>query len=752
MAGYNTTAILFLGETMYHIRLYENTGFNSVNVPFSKEYLTVAANKVYDSAVGDLSGFDGLLEPLDIIQNRNLAAIRIHAPWSWVNQADYVVLYTHSAFEDGMSATQKKNQVKDEITNNGWCYIITNAVMANTDTAVLSLVPDYLTSVNAALEIADPDDEPSDLPIRIVDGIVSRSSWALNQVKSNASGTLSVLDIDLNDSLLTPSGTMEILTDRLSPNALGSGGGRTILLSTIDLSTAHYPTATKFQVPNMAEEYVVVPVLDYVDIESSVQFEITAFGKSSPRQLYPGVMGWSYTGVTALGNIKKALSNIRALGLEDSIIAQYYIPSIYCEQPVGKISILTGSGGILTEEWETQNVAIRTHLGSISNILNYSPYESVGLVSASGSKMEAHPQDLRNANNSGVVNKKEPLTGTLRVGFVADPRPNGKPYFTIIGLHGLDLSITSLMLNCVDGLGWQNVPLNWNQGASGNALNTIRYETTYSANKGLNVLQKQQAKSMYDLYNTPLASRVASEIEEYTKNNNYKDVYTYVPEQTFLAPGGGTFTIPKQEFHTKELVDPQTSAAKAKDAVSKAAGFVSDFLNGAAHFTGINAMLGYDIKSQSFENDMYMISAQFAHDSILDKLEYDISNTYYTPSIAFPYGASIWDFLGNGVVRYKYKYSGTNEIHRLTSILKAYGVQYKEYLSKKYFSSAAEVDSYDGGAMSTKFIYLQTSSATVSGRARWINEGIAVQLNNGVRFWKGKPRHIVPTTAEETEV
>lgn len=757
---------------MYHIRLYENTGFNSVNVPFSKEYLTVAANKVYDSAVGDLSGFDGLLEPLDIIQNRNLASVRIHAPWSWVNQADYIVLYNHDAFEAGMTDTQKKNQVKDEIRDNGWCYIITNAVMANTDTATLSLTPDYLTSVNAALEIADPDNEQTgDLPIRVIDGIVSRSTWALNQTRT--SGGLTVLDVDMNDSLLTPSGTLKLKTDRLKADTLGAGNGKTILLSTIDLGTAGTALSAKdFEVASTIgtqdPHFVTVPVLDYVDDSNSVSFGINSgLGTASPTQKYPGVCAVSYSNVT-LGSIyKKALSNIRALGLESAIIAQYYIPGLFCESlGTGLVSTILGAAGTIpnNSEWGSNNVQVKTHNGTISKLLSYSPYEVLGIISPTGSKIEVHPQDLQN-NGS-------PLTGVIDISYVADPRPNGKPYFTINGIHGVTIGITSLLFNCVEGLPWQNVPITWNQSQSGSALNTVRYNTTYSLNTEMMQLQKGNAASMFALSNKPLGSRVLNEIAqaEAAKHNSYAypggfstntDLYggdnvnAYTRDNSFYDKTGGAFGIKQgsaaDEWFSGWKYSRDNAAKAAGSSVGKASGWAADAINTLAHAPGLNALFGYDLKSQQFSNDQNEIVANYIKDSILDRLEYDISNTYYAPSISFPYGASIFDFLGNGIVRYKYVYT-SDDVHRLTTILKAYGVQYKEYLSKKYFSSAAEVDSYDGGAKSTKFIYIQTSSATVSGRARWINEGVAAQLNNGVRFWKGKPRHIVPTTAEETGV
>lgn len=730
---------------MYQIRLYENTGFNSVNIPYSKAYLSVAANQYYDSVRGDLP-------PLDIIQNRNLAAIRINATWDMVNQADYVVLYNNTESTPDAS-----------ITKNGWCYIITNAVMANTDTAILTLSPDFLTSVNAAEELSDEDGQ-GDLPLRIIDGIVSRSSWALNQLRT--SGGLSVLDVDLNDTLLTPSGSMKILTDRLSAETLGSGSGRTILLSTIDLSSAHNTKALKFTVPNTVDS-VVVPTVDYVDDGSSVEFSVDnpGSGSASPSQKYPGVCAVSFTGVTANSNIRKALTNIRALGLESAIIAQYYIPSMYCSSlGSGLVSSIQGQAGLLDSAFVTNDVEVGIHNGTISKILNYSPYESVGLVTATGSKMEAHPQDLRNSSGGA-------LTGLVPVAFIADPRPEGRPYFTIAYLHGQSLGITTLLLNSVEGLPWQSVPLVWNQGASGNALNTARYNTSFTLGQNLTKFQMGNAGKLYDLYNQPKISRVLDELgvngnanADSTKvnsfnttlgtnyNSNYNPIGSIPGVSDFLQHKAGT---PESMNHFNATFNTGANVSKISQITqetSKASMFdkMAEGINNIVHMNGLNALFGYDIKAQTYANTQSETLANFVHDSLIDRLEYDISNEYYAPSISFPYGAQIWDFLGNGIVRYKYKYSGFNEVHRLTTILKAYGVQYKEQLSKKYFGSDAEVWSHDAnGSDSVKFIYVQTSSATVSGRARWINEGIAAQLNNGVRFWKGKPRHIIPTSAEE---
>lgn len=639
----------------YRVRVYENTGYNSVNLPWSKKYLCAIEGMYPGIEPSAVSQHD--IPDVEIVQNRFLSSIRLPLTWSEVNQCDYITIYS----SNGNNLAEHNEALID----NGWCYFVTGIKMVAKDVAELSLVPDYITSVNGCARFVSSGDT-NDKGLIVVDGIVKRSTWALKNVNQS--------ELDMTDDYLAPSGKMTLKIDRFTPDS----SGRTIILSTINIGKAGMPA---FQ-NGIAFGSVTVPVVPYVLPSENITFSI---GGNS--QEYPGVYGNLFSAASSGSILNKGLSVIRALGLEGAIIAQYFLPSDFAnvtvtsDQSGGFISNITGLSGVCS--FGSSNVG-NNHTGTIGSKLNLSSFEKVGILSASGSRREYMPQEIP----------------SYTVKFLADPRSDGKPYFAFVGINGVADSNENLIMNAVEGNPWTQVPLVW-QGASGNAINTLNFKT-----------RDQLSEEKFSLTERRKDLRIAEDTNKLTRLGRNMDADAWLAGSPIGSPLGLALS------GIGELAD------KIKNSQA------------------ISIMSGRDIDinkyNQQLNEDMYT----YKKDNLLDKLAYDISNSFFVPEIKFPYSADIYTLVGgNGVVRYKYVYSD-NDLPRLKKILKAYGAKYSDMLSSKYFGDAACMNAEADANKSREYLYIQTSSCSVSGRAKWLNDGIAEQLNNGIRFWKGRPKHI----------
>lgn len=114
--------------------------------------------------------------------------------------------------------------------------------------------------------------------------------------------------------------------------------------------------------------------------------------------------------------------------------------------------------------------------------------------------------------------------------------------------------------------------------------------------------------------------------------------------------------------------------------------------------------------------------------------ELEIANTIVTPTVNFPMNAEFMrDFFGNGCLIYRYKYSN-NDIARIDKLLTMYGYRFAKALTKSDFTNRSN------------FNFVKCSNVTVTGYARWINDGIHEQLANGVRVW-----HVLPDSKYYTD-
>jgi len=109
-------------------------------------------------------------------------------------------------------------------------------------------------------------------------------------------------------------------------------------------------------------------------------------------------------------------------------------------------------------------------------------------------------------------------------------------------------------------------------------------------------------------------------------------------------------------------------------------------------------------------------------------LDLAIKQSVVTPTVQFPYNSDIIrEEFNNGVLAYRYKYSA-NDVARIDKLLTMYGYKFTKPLELTDFTNR------------TYFNFVKCANVSVTGHAKWFNDGIAEQLRGGVRVW-----HVLPS-------
>ena len=651
---------------LYTAVVYESTGFNAVNIPADRSVIQAAATSTH-TCTG-----------LTLTQQKWLDTIDLPLHWSAVNNADYMMIYAEDQQGQSLSTS--------------WCYFVTSARMVAEDVAELSLLPDFLTSKGIS-------------NIRLIDGITVRSTYALNNVPP--------AELDQGDSYLAPSGRMELHTEWH-----GEGNQGTVLLeSTIDIvGTAHHNEAIT-ATDTVGGGNVAYPIPEYVSPEMFTEYLLsdgnTQHGKT-----------FSTVGSTLIdpsfaeesGNvtidfapvIKLGLGKIRGLGLEGCLLNQYYLPKKYGEPTTEVVIAVEGpeayyisevTGNIIEEATGANSdvdLIMDTSGTREAGVLNFSDYAKYGLMTASGEGMEADPKDLMVSNTNPVLK------------IIADPRPEGKPYFRFKYINNLESNDHNFFRNCVAGLPWKKLPLVFTQ-ASGSVLNTINFESS-------------RRNATYD-YTQQSARQNQSYIQSKAQNQL---------AQNFLAPnaqaqilGTGTGAI------TSSLITPAAAGVGIAGA-GAAMGIASTIMATEQQAQSI-ALSQYQNK-QSYDLATQQLMQNYDLAKLNDEIAYGIQQHVVTPTVLFPYNTeTLRDFFGNGCLVYRYWYNA-DDVARIKKILRAYGAKYTMAIEPQHLQIPS-------GA---SYTYIEATGVSIGGdMPQWQAEGIALQLSNGVRIWNTKPVHIV---------
>lgn len=390
---------------LYNCTLFKNTGFNAVNIPDSPALLNTVGSPLSVPA-------------LEIVQDRWLDSIRVHATYSQVMDVDYA-------------------KVGD------FFYMVEGMHMLNGDTAELYLLPDFITSAGGVGNLT------------FIDGLTERV-----HIINDTYGKYPEYD-----ELMAPAEPLEIVGELYGP-AIGSEYN--FVEATYDL----YQAGEKDQNGN----FVYDTGMTYTDTATG---DMVTAPCNPPLTSVTNFKLKKYNGTTATHDnqtavfdynsqqVKDGIQRGRDLGTEGGIIAQWRVPLLYLDPNDTTIqnymyrniagcdpSFTMPATGVPFEYAQVKNLKVL-----------YSPITKFGLMTMAGDKVEFAPADIY---QSGAVQPD--------IIVCSDPRPDGKPYFRY--KNYLNDNGANFYKNCIAGVTWENLPLVY-QGKSGTAINRIRFEADY---------------------------------------------------------------------------------------------------------------------------------------------------------------------------------------------------------------------------------------------------------------------------------
>lgn len=388
---------------------------------------------------------------LDLLQNDGLSSVSIRGTWENVKNIDYIKI------------------------GNIYYAVVSAPVMTSYDVARLSILPDYITSSGgvSALHYTDGMVERA---------IFDRDEWGY---------------FPESDSYLAPALPLQLKMGQFVGGGVSSVN--TVCESTIDLKALAdcFDASGKFNGKGIT----------FHDVASSQQVTIPYTEGVKNFSLYTSLNRNVLSPGTKLydsGNakVKKALGALRAIGAESAIVSQTAYPTDLIEVTANSDGEVTAVAAKTLDEKTTGLPFI--YDSNIPMCLCYSNYCKYGIMTSSGSKMEAPPLMLAPANGAG----------SAAVNIRCDPRPDGKPYFRFSEISG-DSSDYGFWLGAVDGSRWASVPLIWSE-PSGSYQSQISYDLSAASSSLENYYQQQ---SYYIKQGTNFANAVGSMIDYGMKGN-----------------------------------------------------------------------------------------------------------------------------------------------------------------------------------------------------------------------------------------
>lgn len=599
----------------YSVRCYFNTGLNAVNIYDSPSRLE--ACKYVD------------LDALNILQDWGLSSVRVRVPSDTdISTVDYIKV-------------------------GSYYYVCSVPVMVATDVAQIdNLTPDYITS-NGGIN-----------NIQFLDGITERHTVNNDDMFAYTQ----------EDEYMTPNEPLQLVTKSMyeltadpltvveatiNLYKLGNYSG----LSTTDASPqglTFYDTATA---STETENKVTVPVITPIDSHTQYQFadennESVGTGStySAGTKLFPIDESASYNKI-----IQNGIACTRSLGIESAIIRQVQydgglVTASATSSTDHSITVLKGKGQSTSSELPFKYATVN------NNRLLYGEYNKYGLITATGDKGEYRPEQINDGNDSPNVK------------VLADPRPDGKPYFRYASYNG-DSSSKGFFLSCLSGMQWKNVPLVYS-GASGSYLDRLNFEN--SSIQAKNTLQG-----------------------DYAQQN--------INQQKRMSQ-----TVGNNIGNTASLIGSLASGKWGEAGTA-----IGNIWNNEANDYLATLQEGLDYARTT---DQYNIARQ------KELQNFYVSQYVVAPEVVFPFNAeAIRDFIGNGVLAYRYRYSD-NDLKRIDKLLTMYGYKDTVALTSDLFFNRQYFD------------YVRASGVSIGGDIPiWQKTAIAQQLNAGVRVWHTKP-------------
>lgn len=579
---------------------YANTGFNAVNLPDGPDYLQDTTNPFnWNNYMG-----------FDVVDHMQLDHIDIKVArtdetgYNFIHEVDYCAIVPSTKISAKYIAY----------------YIVTGYEFVSSTTVRLNLVMDYLTTLGGAKNLT------------YLDGTTVRYNTPDDKL----------FEYTQQDELMTPAEPLELETEWYDDYEPGE---KIFVESTIDLvalgaqfdADGNFTGAgMKFTDPTATVTSEKTIIYDSTGAETGSQITehkpetiVVPYtqGVSAPT-VYTGIDGVSvnapYTRLfdSSAPNVRRALSAVRTLSAESSIISQVIYPESVsvAESSVGDVSAVSGSRQLVSTD-----LAFSKYGNKCNRALNCGQYNAVGMITVSGEKMEAYPEQIYNDSDS--------------VGYVTvcDPRPDGKPYYRFDSYMGKKFGgIQDLMMGSVSGLQWTSAPLVYTA-PSGSYLDKINYQTS-AATAQLNYGSAQTGIENSLYYN-----------QERNQNSVLGNIISSISGlagsiKTGSTPDAGLYSMwSAQSSYEEGRTSNQNSLLKNE--------------------------LAYSVARQK------------------ELANYAISQSVVVPQVVVPFNANyLRDFGGNGLLIYRYNYSA-NDQARIDRLLTMYGYKVTAALTTEMFST-----------------------------------------------------------------
>lgn len=518
-------------------------------------------------------------DALDILQNEGLTGVSVRATWGEVKDIDYLVVYDNSGL-------------------NPACYQVGTPQMTSVDVAYLPLIYDAITSAGG----------PSSLTY--LDGVTDRHTV----------GDDTMFKYTQSDEYMAPREALRLVSGGMLFNDTGIVA--TPVESTLDLVYLgkQFDTSGNFigKGITFSDEngnQVTTPYTQSVTARTQYVIGDETSGPLSPNtRLYEN--DGSHEAVS------NGLAVVRALSMEGSVISQVAYPAQFIETVIGT----DGQYSTVRGKDQTKTTSLNFKYATpANNRVLYGDYNKYGLMTASGEKGEFLPEQIGDSSD---------VAPSVRS--IADPRPDGKPYFRFEKYLGNQGDV-QFYVCCVSGLEWANVPLTYTR-PSGSYMSQINFSNG----------SRQAASSFAN--------------ENINRGINY-------------AQGLSNASV-SLTGQTMDALNP-----------------VKTLMQGTSSAVGaMQTAMGITWDNMRFEQSKAYAQEQYELERNRELMNYGVSQSVVTPEVMFPFSANfIRDFIGNGVFVYRYRYSDS-DVSRIDKLLTMYGYKDTVALTSDLFSKRQNFD------------------------------------------------------------
>ena len=539
------------------------------------------------------------LPVLDLNQERFLSSVRVRASWNTVKNADYC-------------------KVGD------FYYYVDNVTMDSGDVALLSLVPDFVTSAGGPATLNYLDGVTS--RVHVTDDTYGKYCEDDPYMAPNYKLEM---DVDYFDFSSRTSYTFVETT--LNLTRMGEqyqAGASDAITATNAADTSYYVTYPKSEAlpsTSFTDYYTQFPPA------SGTGTALDVVKGSAVYMIDPSISDYQ---VTCDG-----IQHARALGIEDSISGQYTVPAVFVgfasDQPDLCVrKTLIGKTGVLTANdtpFEYATVKNKRVLYG-----SYTPYV---LATAAGNVMKANAEDIYDASGS-------PSYPTIR--YYADPRRTGKPYYRFEKLNNLSSSTLDFFRNAVGGAEWRSVPMVFTQ-KSGSAIDMMNFNASM-------MLSSQAATQAAETYKAQREQSIAGGLLGLVSGS--------------VGVGSNSTQMGVANSGTIDMFGKSINAGGA----SFAAGFAGNALQSA-----------YNLENAGRNYNQYR--QKMALQRAVETQSFLANQNVVAPTINFtPHPDLFNEITHNGCVVYRTVYSSA-DITRIDKILTMYGYKHCKPLVATDFSN-----------------------------------------------------------------